>query len=607
MRRMLTVQYLRVSSEPQAKKYGPASQRQDIADAVERLHLQDPVVTYEDHISATGEVTRTDFERMLADAKAGRAELLTVGRVDRFARNERDGWNYLHDLTEAGAVVYFADEDCAAGLDEDWQEVVSAKLVASANWSRTISKNVKKAYRQRRKDNEYIGARPCWGYRKTADKKGVEFDPDQIDGLRLAVARILENTKIVAEICDELADAGYRNHGKRITKRRLTEILRNPMLKGSYQIWIGTPEYQELPDRCPRVVEDHVFRRIGEIMDLRSGRQRGRRRSMKRKFTYVLGEPLHCGHCGVPLYGGTSRHTKAGVKSLYYHHPDRGCGERADAQRPSFRERELLEILGVFFDQLQLPDDALATAQAYLDEETTRSGPDLKVERERLTNELTRIDRSFRRGGYGSDPDAAEQEWLAERAVLVAKIAALPDPVEPLTPTEAKVVLTLGEVWKGAADDDRRQLIEMLFERIDVVREGTSGSRSTTQSRTRITQLVPRARFQALLAVAICSAMCGSGNRTAHVPTLAGWAEFDVWKRARPAGVAALMATPASDTRRDLVQRSPRVMSLVYGRRSHPASEDHGRARPRAGGGARLDPACRVASGSGAREERSRP
>src|SRR5688572_21205368 len=87
MRDLTTARYLRVSSEKQARKYGPASQAEDIAEACRRRGLRPPQLVFEDHISAAGKLTRSDFDKARALAQTGAYSLLMVGRVDRFARD----------------------------------------------------------------------------------------------------------------------------------------------------------------------------------------------------------------------------------------------------------------------------------------------------------------------------------------------------------------------------------------------------------------------------------------------------------------------------------------------------------------------------------------
>jgi DNA invertase Pin-like site-specific DNA recombinase len=488
-----------------------------------------PSFTYEDHISARGEVTRTDFQRMLQDAKLGKSQLLLVGRVDRFARNERDGWNYLHDLIEAGAIVYFCDEDCAAGLDEDWQEEVSDKLTAAANWSRTISKNLKKAYRQQRSAGEYTGRRAPWGFRRTTDKKALEFDPDQIGGLRYAVDAILENRKVLAEIADELTEGGYRvDARRRITKRLLNRILKNPILKGSWRIHVNTPEYKELPDCAPRLVSDQDFERIGKILRARSG-QGDEKRNMRRTHTYVLVGLLRCGDCGESMMGGGAGRLASGEEHVYYDHPDRGCGTQHSSHRPSFRQDRLLEQIDRLFEQVILPADALRRIREFLDSEQSQL-PDVRVVRGRLEDELERLDRSFRHGGYGQDPAPAEEVWLRERTAVLIKIGGLPDEATPVS-ADTATVLQLNEVWSHSDTEGKRLIIERLIERIEVRRFGRAGVKGSSRNRDdRITKVVPRPQFRLLLACAIDEGMCASTTRSAHVSSVVGVAEFRAWR-----------------------------------------------------------------------------
>ena len=102
--------YLRVSSKGQADKYGPTAQRRDELEAAVAHGTRELKHFYEDHVTATNALKRSDFQRMVADVRARAFDVLYVGRVDRFARNERDAWNYLAAIEEAGGAVYFIEE-----------------------------------------------------------------------------------------------------------------------------------------------------------------------------------------------------------------------------------------------------------------------------------------------------------------------------------------------------------------------------------------------------------------------------------------------------------------------------------------------------------------
>ena len=67
--------YLRVSTAPQADKYGPATQKHDEIQAAEQFGMRKLAHFYEDHITGTSTLRRSDFQRMLAEAQALRESL----------------------------------------------------------------------------------------------------------------------------------------------------------------------------------------------------------------------------------------------------------------------------------------------------------------------------------------------------------------------------------------------------------------------------------------------------------------------------------------------------------------------------------------------------
>jgi DNA invertase Pin-like site-specific DNA recombinase len=533
MKHLPTAQYLRVSSEQQAKKYGPDSQRQDVADACAQLGLQEPTFSFEDHISAAGEMTRTDFERSLTYAQEGRYKMLIVGRVDRFARNEQQAWNYLDQLISSGAVVYFTDEDVAAGLDEDWEDAVSGKISSAAAISRLISKNVRKANRQRVLRGERLGKVP-WFMTLGADGK-PDFDPKHLPLILQAVGRVLKNDKRLGQIADEMTAEGFSGpDGGRLRKRQLYDILTNPILVGTWRAWERSPDIKDRPNMGPSCIEKADYDRVQEIFAQRSGRN-GTKRHVQLKYTYVLREPLRCARvktdgnvCGENFIAQTRKGPK-GVPRYEYTHPDRGCRDTAGAPHLSHPEEQLLVQLDHVIEHIELPQDALEIADTCIREELNHQGPSRAQQLERLTNELLRSNISFRRGGYGDNPEVAEADWNRDCREINQKIENLRAEEENFPGAhEAATVLQLRDTWRAAARDEKRQIVEALIERIDVVPANEGKERRVV-----ITNVVPRRRFRVLLSCALEAAMSECVCTHVHSPQIEGLAEFRAWKARR--------------------------------------------------------------------------
>ena len=65
----------------------------------------------DDGISATSVKFREGFKRMIADAKAGKIDLIITKSVSRFARNTVDSLTTVRELKEIGVEIYFEKEN----------------------------------------------------------------------------------------------------------------------------------------------------------------------------------------------------------------------------------------------------------------------------------------------------------------------------------------------------------------------------------------------------------------------------------------------------------------------------------------------------------------
>src|SRR2546422_57260 len=112
--------YIRESTVAQGKedRFGPEIQKYAQEQAVERFGARPIGRTYIDLVSGTNVLKRSDFQRMVADARVRAFDVLFAYDVSRFARNETDAWVYLDALKDVGVPVYFCDEDILTILDE---------------------------------------------------------------------------------------------------------------------------------------------------------------------------------------------------------------------------------------------------------------------------------------------------------------------------------------------------------------------------------------------------------------------------------------------------------------------------------------------------------
>src|SRR5205807_9615524 len=101
--------YARVSSAEQVEGRSLDFQLQDMMEAAERdgFHVVD---VYRDEGFSAKTDNRPEFQRMIADAQAGRFSRIFVWKFDRFARNREDSAIYKGLLRRAGVQVVSVKE-----------------------------------------------------------------------------------------------------------------------------------------------------------------------------------------------------------------------------------------------------------------------------------------------------------------------------------------------------------------------------------------------------------------------------------------------------------------------------------------------------------------
>jgi hypothetical protein len=134
----------RESTGRQADRFGPAAQRDQRDRAIEHYGMVDSGIEWLVAHSGRTIATTSEFNEMLA--RAGRDyDVLVVGYVSRFARNLHTAVNARHDLHEAGAAIFFADERLLSSDEEAW-EAWARESVEAESHSRRLGKRVREGY-----------------------------------------------------------------------------------------------------------------------------------------------------------------------------------------------------------------------------------------------------------------------------------------------------------------------------------------------------------------------------------------------------------------------------------------------------------------------------
>ncbi|GHU70709.1 serine recombinase [Clostridia bacterium] len=104
-------------------------------------------------LSATSTAKRDGFNRMIADALAGKIDLICTKSISRFARNTVDTLTTIRKLKEKGVEVFFEKENLHS-LDSKGELFLSILASLAQEESHSISENVRWGLRKRMKDGK---------------------------------------------------------------------------------------------------------------------------------------------------------------------------------------------------------------------------------------------------------------------------------------------------------------------------------------------------------------------------------------------------------------------------------------------------------------------
>ena len=161
-------------------------------------------------VSGTTADKRDDFQRLLADCRAGKIDRILVKSISRFARNTIDCIQTVRELKQLGIAVEFEKEDIDTGKMGS-EMLLSILGSAAQEESLSISKNLKWSYRRRKKSGDFITCKAPLGY--FFKNNTLVPDPKEIPIVKYIFNSYLAG-KSLEEIADELNEAELKSDKK---------------------------------------------------------------------------------------------------------------------------------------------------------------------------------------------------------------------------------------------------------------------------------------------------------------------------------------------------------------------------------------------------------
>ena len=226
--------YARVSTDSDEQKTSYEAQVRYYTNYIKSRDDWEFVSVYTDKgISATNTRHRDGFNAMIADALAGRIDLIVTKSVSRFARNTVDSLTTVRKLKEKGVEIYFEKENIYT-LDSKGELMITIMSSLAQEESRSISENVTWGQRKRMADGKVTMPYGRFlGYRKGED--GLpEIVPEEAEVVRMIYRSFMDGLSYykIAQLLMK-RNIPAPSGGEKWHRRTVESILTNEKYKGS--------------------------------------------------------------------------------------------------------------------------------------------------------------------------------------------------------------------------------------------------------------------------------------------------------------------------------------------------------------------------------------
>lgn len=285
--------YVRCSSDEQKKNGYTIGDQLELIDEFAAENELVSVGEYVDEgISATLEISkRKALAQLIADAKAGKFDIVVFKCIDRYFRNVGEFYVAQKQLTAAGVSWISIEEPDLDPEDPDAAFKINIYLTMAEYEAKKTSKRIKFNNKMRIKNKQVVtGAhRFLFPWTVAGEKKNRYLIKDkQYEEMTLDLLEFYETHQSKA------ATLGYINikYSRRMTMESLTRLLSDTLLYGEYK---GVPNYVE-----PYITKER-FDRIQDIL------KRNSRMPSTTDRIFLFSGLIKCPCCGNNLAGNFSK------------------------------------------------------------------------------------------------------------------------------------------------------------------------------------------------------------------------------------------------------------------------------------------------------------
>lgn len=389
--------YARVSTDNEEQLTSYAAQISYYTDYIKGREDWEFVKVYTDEgISGCSTKRREGFQSMVADALAGKIDLIITKSVSRFARNTVDSLTTIRTLKEHNVECYFEKENIWT-FDGKGELLLTIMSSLSQEEARSISENVTWGQRKRMADGKVSLAYSRFlGYDKGPDGKMV-INPEQAETVKLIYCLFLEGMT-PHTIALTLTEKGIKTPGgkDKWSAQTVRRILTNEKYKGDallqkeFTVDFLTKKTKkncgEIPmyyieDDHEAIIDPAVFDMVQQEMERR------RNGSSRYSGVSIFSSKIKCGECG-GWYGAKVWHSTDKYRKVVYR-----CNHKYKKQRchtPHIMEEEVKATFVQALNRLLTNRDELVS-NVKLICDTLSDTSRLEEERQKYADEMTLV------------------------------------------------------------------------------------------------------------------------------------------------------------------------------------------------------------------------
>ena len=328
--------YARVSSGKDAMLYSLSAQVSYYAKLIQSNGGWEYVGVYADEAKTGTKDERENFQRLIADCKAGKADMVITKSVSRFARNTVTLLETVRELKTIGVDVYFEEQNIhSASADGE----LMLTILASFAQEESLSASENQKWRVKRNfENGMPWSARMLGYRYEDGKFVVVTEEAEI------VKRIYRDYLSgmgVESIMKALTAEGITSRfGKPFCKNSITNILRNYTYTGNLLLHITyrdnhlTKRKTKNNGELPKYHVDNSHEAIIDMGTYNSVQTEMNRRIEKHtvsqpKKTYPLTGIITCAKCGKHYRRKTARGKPIWICPTYNTYGKDACASKA--------------------------------------------------------------------------------------------------------------------------------------------------------------------------------------------------------------------------------------------------------------------------------------